>query len=232
MPLKAAMAKGPALADRRTFDERRTGRPPASRKASSSRSAMPPSGPTTIHRFSALASGSPSRASSWQTRSVAPSRTARATTPSVPSIGVTSGIHERRDCLAAASAVASHRALPLSSLPFHAAIDRSAAQGTNRLAPYSVDVSTAWRSRPALARAWTSVMRGRGACSRTRSRTSSARRAPPASATTHRARVPRPSTTSLRSPARARRTVAAWCASAPSRTRVDPSSASDRSSQT
>ena len=78
-------------------------------------------------------------------------------------VSVTSGIHARRDCLAASRAVARHFAserAPRSALPH--GTQRAAAQGMIRSTPTSVISSTASSPRSPLGMAWTTVIAGSG----------------------------------------------------------------------
>ena len=137
---------------------------------------------------------------------------------------VTSGIHARRDCLAASRAVDRHRAserAPRS--PAQTATQRAAVQGTMRSTPTSVRPSTAASARSPFGMAWTTVIAGSGRGTSRLARTASSRPAPPPPVTTHSATRPAPSLTSARSPGRSLRTVAACRPSAPDKMTTSPS---------
>ncbi len=130
---------------------------------------------------------------------------------------VTSGSQARRDCFAASRAVLRHLArafAPRSAC--HFVIERSAAHGITASTPTSVISSTASSPRSPLGSAWATTRRGCGGGTVCTARTSSVTESLPTPVTTHSASVPAPSLTSARSPARSRRTAAAWCPSGPS----------------
>src|SRR4051812_12176326 len=223
---RAASAAAPAVEVRSTSAPNRTAWAPAARKATTSPSVSPPSGPTTTamvpeRGMSTSASRRRARSCSTTARSVSPS----SPQPSRVVIGaVTSGSRGRRDCLLAARAAARHLATPFSTRSSrHRVTQRAAVQGTIRSTPSSVARSTASGPRSPFGSACTSTNSGPWAGTSNRADTATRRPSAPAETTEPSATVPCPSPTRTCSPDVRRSTSTACRPSSPSTNSSSPS---------
>src|SRR5687767_1022056 len=215
----AARAAAPAVEVLSTSGPRRTECAPAARKATTSPSVSPPSGPTTTATVPLRGTCNSARGR----RACSCSTTASSASPSRPQtwrvvIGpVTSGTRGRRDCLLAARAADRHLATPFSTRSSRQRVtQRDAAHGTIRSTPSSVARSTARGPRSPLGNAWTSTNSGSGTAISNRDTTATRRPSAPALTTSPSATVPCPSPIRTRSPGESRSTSTACRPSAPS----------------
>ena len=165
-------------------------------------------------------------ASSWSTSARSAPATSAATS-GVVARSDTVGNHVRRACLAASRAVDRHLSADFAARsPFHTATQREAAQGTTTATPTSVSTSTASSPRSPFGNAWTTTMLGTGAGWSRTADTTTSNELFEVAVTSPTAERPAPSVSTTASPTRSRRTVTAWCASAPVTVTVAPTAAS------
>ena len=128
--------------------------------------------------------------------------------------------------MAASRAVARHLSADFAARsPFHTATQREAAQGTTTATPTSVSTSTASSPRSPFGSAWTTTTLGTGSGWSRTADTTTSNEPFEVAATSPTAERPAPSVSTTASPTRSRRTVTAWCASAPVTVTVAPTAA-------